>query len=244
MAHFLLIHGAMHGGWCWERVVPLLTRDGHNVTAPDLPGMGANRLPAAAVTLDAWSRFVADILDRQAAKSILVGHSLGGMVISQAAEYAPDRIATLVYLTALLPRNGLSALELTRGEAVPHPGGRMELRPTPDGQSITATPEDARAALYGETPDEWAERAVSGLQPQPLGPLVTPAALSGEKFGRVPRIYIESLRDRIIPLSVQRAMTSASPCADVFSIDTDHSPFYSAPELLASHLRHIAAGLD
>jgi pimeloyl-ACP methyl ester carboxylesterase len=244
MANFLLIHGAMHGGWCWERVVPLLARHGHTVAAPDLPGMGADSEGATGVTLESWGRFVADLLAQQQGKSILVGHSLGGMVISQAAEYAPARIATLVYLTALLPRSGLSALDLTRGEDVPDMGARMEIRPTADGVCITAAPADVRAYLYGETPLEWAERAVSRLVPQPLAPLQNTAALTETNFGSVPRVYIECLRDRILPVPLQRAMHAASPCAAVVAIDTDHSPFYGAAEALAAHLLQIATRFD
>lgn len=244
MASFLLIHGAMHGGWCWERVVPLLVSQGHHVAAPDLPGMGADSTGAPGITLESWGRFAADLLGRQPTKSILVGHSLGGMVISQAAEYAPAQITALVYLTALLPRNGLSALEITRGEDVPDMGARMALRPTADGESIIAAPEDARAYLYGETPAEWAERAVSRLVPQPLAPLQNTAALTETNFGSVPRVYIECLRDRILPVLLQRTMHAASPCAAVLSIDTDHSPFYAAPEALAAHLLQIAARFD
>jgi pimeloyl-ACP methyl ester carboxylesterase len=240
MARFVLIHGAMHGGWCWERVAPLLTRHGHQVTAPDLPGMGADGISPEAVTLEGWSRFTADLLHAQPGKSILVGHSFGGMVISEAAESAPDRIVTLVYLSALLPRNGSSAFGLTRRQEVPDGKARMELHPSQDGATITAEPAEARAFLYGETPDAWAERAVSRLVPQPLAPLTTPACLSDAKFGRVPRAYVECLRDRILPLSLQRAMHEASPCGTVLAIDTDHSPFYSAPEATAAHLLRIA----
>jgi len=217
---------------------------GHHVAAPDLPGMGADSMGAPGITLESWGRFAADLLGRQPTKSILVGHSLGGMVISQAAEYAPAQITALVYLTALLPRNGLSALEITRGEDVPDMGARMALRPTADGESIIAAPEDARAYLYGETPAEWAERAVSRLVPQPLAPLQNTAALTETNFGSVPRVYIECLRDRILPVLLQRTMHAASPCAAVLSIDTDHSPFYAAPEALAAHLLQIAARFD
>jgi len=240
MANFLLIHGAMHGGWCWERVVPLLEAQGHTVSAPDLPGMGQKHLPATEVTLGGWARFVADLLRQQPDKSILVGHSLGGMVISQAAEWAPDKIAKLVYLTALLPRDGDSAFGLTRGDGTADLDARMQLQPTPDGLSIAATPQDARAFLYGDTPDEWADLAVSRMQPQPLEPLKTPAALTAANFGSVPRVFVECLRDRIIPLPLQRKMHAASPCESVLAIDTDHSPFYSTPDVAAGHLLEIA----
>lgn len=244
MANFILIHGAMHGGWCWERVVPLLARHGHRVVTPDLPGMGAAHFGTDPVTLESWSDFTAALLRAQPGRSILVGHSLGGMVISQAAEAAAGDIAALVYLCALLPRTGMSAFDLTRGENTPDPHARLELHRTPDGACVTARPEDARLNLYGETPPGWAERAIARLVPQPVAPLTQPVILTHAQFGRVPRFYIECLRDRVIPLSLQRAMQAASPCRHVFAIDSDHSPFYSAPHATAAHLLDIAAQLD
>jgi pimeloyl-ACP methyl ester carboxylesterase len=240
MANFILIHGGMHGGWCWERVVPLLEQQGHHVMAPDLPSMGETRLPAEQVTLDAWSRFTVDLLNQAPGKSILVGHSVGGMVISQAAETAPGKIATLVYLTAILPRNGSSIFDITSRDGGLDGEGRITLHPSQDGVTVTATPADARIYFYGETPDEWAERAISRLVPQALAPMQTPAALSEANFGSVPRVYIECLRDRILSPALQRAMYEASPCGRVYAIDSDHSPFYSAPEALAEHLLDIA----
>jgi pimeloyl-ACP methyl ester carboxylesterase len=96
MAVFVLVHGAWHGAWCWERVLPLLEQRGHRVLAPDLPGMGRDPTPLAAITLDGWARFVVDLVGRQAEPVILVGHSRGGAVTSQAADRVPDRVAILV----------------------------------------------------------------------------------------------------------------------------------------------------
>jgi len=237
VANFILVHGAMHGGWCWERIVPLLEGEGHSVVAPDLPGLGQDRTPAAQVTLPGWGRFVADLLERGPGRTILVGHSLGGIAISQAAEYAPDRIGALAYLSAVLPRDGTSAVETTRGGDEARP----RMLPSPDGEYITLDPAETRTFLYGETSDEWFAHALSRMTPQPLNVLQTPLRLSGEHFGSVPRAYIECLRDRVLPLHLQRSMQASSPCRPVFQIDTDHSPFYSAPEALAAHLLTIAA---
>jgi pimeloyl-ACP methyl ester carboxylesterase len=240
MANFLLIHGAMHGGWCWERIVPLLESHGHTVIAPDLPGLGADATPAAQVTLPAWGRFVAELLQSLPGKTILAGHSLGGMAISQAAEVAPERISALVYVTALLPRSGVSAFDLTRGEDVPDRASRLQLLTSPDGQYVTAEPENARAYFYGDTDRDWAERAMARLVPQPRAVMQAPAALSAARFGALPRVYVECLRDRAIPLALQRRMQAAAPCNTVLEIDTDHSPFYSAPAALAAHLQNTA----
>jgi pimeloyl-ACP methyl ester carboxylesterase len=241
VANFILVHGAMHGGWCWERIVPLLEREGHSVAAPDLPGLGQDRTPAAQVTLPGWGRFVAATLERGQGRTILVGHSLGGIAISQAADYAPHRIAALVYLSAVLPRDGVSAVDLTRGGDAAADEERLKMLPSPDGQCITLDPAETRTFLYGDTSEEWFARALSRMVPQPLEVMRTPLRLSAGRFGAVPRVYIECLRDRVLPLLLQRSMQASTPCQSVFRIDTDHSPFYSAPEALVAHLLTIAA---
>ena len=99
---FVLIHGGCHGAWCWYKVVPALEKKGHSVIAPDLPSHGRDKTPVYAVTFQAYVDTVCDILDAGRNPVVLVGHSMGGGIIKEAAEYRPDKIKTLVYLTALL----------------------------------------------------------------------------------------------------------------------------------------------
>ena len=94
MAHFGLIHGAWHGGWCWSKTASLLREAGHQVSAPDLPGHGARgrwRWRAGGVSMGDYIDSVADMVLRAPAPLILVGHSMGGMVITGAAERHPDK---------------------------------------------------------------------------------------------------------------------------------------------------------
>jgi hypothetical protein len=79
-------------------------------------------------------------------------------------------------------------------------------------------------------------RAKSLLVPQGAAPLAVPLRTSEERFGRIPRVYIECLRDRAISPSFQKDMYTAVPCRNVISMDTSHSPFFSAPEELVAHL--------
>jgi pimeloyl-ACP methyl ester carboxylesterase len=104
MSTYVLIHGAWHGGWCWDKVVPLLEKAGHKVQAPDLPSHGKDKTSYRTVSLQAYADSVCGILDTQSDRVVLVGHSMGGIVISQAAEYRPEKVDTLVYLTAFLLR--------------------------------------------------------------------------------------------------------------------------------------------
>jgi pimeloyl-ACP methyl ester carboxylesterase len=114
MSMYVLVHGAWHGSWCWEKVVPLLRQAGHQVETLDLPGHGQDKTPIREITLAAYTKRVCDTLDAQAEQVILVGHSMGGIVITQVAEERPEKIQTLVYLTAFLPQNGESLLQLAR----------------------------------------------------------------------------------------------------------------------------------
>jgi pimeloyl-ACP methyl ester carboxylesterase len=240
MATFILIAGAHHGAWCFEKIVPLLEAKGHRVIAPDLPGMGSDRTPLKDVSFEGWGRFVAGIAEAQDEKVVLVGHSRGGIVISQAAEYAPDAIARLVYLTAGLARNGETMIEAAFG-----PGYTPELsknRPiNPDGVSSSIAHDQAAPAFYNLTDPDLVARALSLLTPEPNFSMVARVSLTDGKYGRVPRTYIECLRDNALSIDVQRRMQAQLPCERVIAIDTDHSPFYSAPVELADALDSLAA---
>jgi pimeloyl-ACP methyl ester carboxylesterase len=112
MSTYVLIHGAWHGSWCWDSVVSLLKKEGHTVKVPNLPGHGGDKTPITELSLQAYTDCVCHILDAQSEPVILVGHSMGGVVITQAAEFRPEKIKILVYLAAFLPQNGESLFDL------------------------------------------------------------------------------------------------------------------------------------
>jgi len=114
MVTYVLIHGSWHGGWCWDKLASLLIRQGHSVIAPDLPGHGKDRTPIFKITLQSYVDLVCELLDSQTAPVCLVGHSRGGIVISQAAELRPKKIQKLVYLAAFMLRNGETMIQWAR----------------------------------------------------------------------------------------------------------------------------------
>jgi len=109
-----------------------------------------------------------------------------------------------------------------------------------DQKTSTVTAESVRDTFYNTTSDIWLKRAESLVGPEPMTSFMTPLALTDAKFGQVPRAYIECLQDRAIPITLQRSMVSALPCRKVVTLDTDHSPFYSASELLTEQLVELA----
>jgi pimeloyl-ACP methyl ester carboxylesterase len=234
MSTFVLIHGAWHGGWAWDKVAPVLRQRGHAVHTPDLPGHGNDTTPVQQVTLQAYVDRVLDVIDRCSEPVVLAGHSMGGIVISQAAEQRPDSIRALVYVCAFLLQDGQTLLQMAEPdrEALVMPNLVM----SSDQASATVKPEVLREVFYEDCSDEDYERAKSLLVPQAAAPLPTPIHITAGNFGRIPRVYVECLRDKAISLSVQREMHNSVGCEQVFSLDSSHSPYFSMPQALADCL--------
>lgn len=169
---------------------------------------------------------------------VLAGHSLGGTVISQVAERLPDRVAALVYVAAYLAPSGKSAVDLMRQDGDSLLTGNILL--SDDRLSSRLRPEVVREALYADCSEEDIRFALTRLCPEPVAHSRVKLELSEQRFGSVPRVYIECLRDRTIGLRLQRSMQAILPCSRVEQLDTDHSPFFSAPEQLAQVLCGIA----
>jgi pimeloyl-ACP methyl ester carboxylesterase len=234
MSTFVLIAGAWHGAWCWQKIVPLLEAQGHRVRTPDLPGTGADASDPAKVTLESWARFVAEGIAAEPEPVVLVGHSRGGVVISRAAEILPGRIRRLVYLAGYLLPADATVAESARSDeeslVPPH------MIPAEGGITCNLRESVIRDALFGLCADADYEAALTRMRPEPLKPLVTPLRVTDERFGRVPRTYIECSQDRTITLTAQRRMQVALPCDPVLTLASDHSPFFSQLVALAQML--------
>jgi len=234
MPPILLIHGAWHGAWCWDRLIPALAARGRKSVAIDLPGAGEDQTPLAGVTLDLYAQQVVAALEALEEPAILVGHSMGGLSITEAAERAPERIAKLVYLCAFIPRDGESLLSVA-GQSDPADVA-METIFSGDGLSVTVADASIKAGFYADCSDQDVAFAKARLRPLPVQPAATPVHTTAERFGRVPRVYIECTEDRAIPIARQRAMAAAFPPIEVHTLSTSHSPFFSAPDALADIL--------
>ena len=238
MASFLTIHGAWHGGWCFDRLRGPLEAAGHKMFAPDLPGMGGDARALAAATLDAWADFAIDEARKLAGPVILCGHSRGGIVVSQAAERDPSAFAALVYIAAMLAPDGRSFRDvLGAGGDAAFEGG---LTSVGNGLGVTLSPASAIPAFYNLCSDEDQRVSAARLVAEPVRPLGTVVQITAERFGTVPRHYIECTQDRTIPLDIQRAMQADVPCESVTALESDHSPFICMPDHLAAAMIKIA----
>jgi pimeloyl-ACP methyl ester carboxylesterase len=222
----VLVHGAWHGSWCWDQVAERLDAAGIPNLALDNPS--ADR--ADATLADDVANVVA-ALDAIDGPVVLVGHSYGGAVITEAG--AHDAVRHFVYITAFALEVDESLMEnaLEGGAAGPLDDA-MQL----DGDVITLETEGAIAALYHDCPDDVARDAASKLRAQSVvsfGGVVRAAA-----WREKPTTYVVCTEDRGVSPVLQRS--AAARVKDVVEIDTSHSPFLSRPDVIADLLRKLA----
>jgi pimeloyl-ACP methyl ester carboxylesterase len=185
MAAFVLIHGAWHGGWCWQRVAPRLRAAGHEVYTPTLTGLGERaHLASPAIDLETHVTDVLAVLSYEDLHdAILVGHSYGGAVATIVTDRVPDRIARLVYLDAPIPTAGQCLLDVLN----PAQAAAFRASAARDGDGWRFAP-NAPAALGLDDPADVAW-AGPRLTPQPLATFTQPVRLTGAGSG-VPRAYV------------------------------------------------------
>lgn len=177
------------------------------------------------------------ILDAQPAPVILVGHSAGGITISQAAEARPDKIAALVYVAAYLLPSAETLFAAATADVDSQLGPNLIVD---EAQGVmTVKPEAFADLFYHDIPAAVAAPALARSQPEPLAPLATPLATTAERFGGVRRIYVETRLDRVVSPVLQQTMYTALPCEQVLTIDTEHAPFLAQPEQLAGLLTAV-----
>jgi pimeloyl-ACP methyl ester carboxylesterase len=242
MSTYLLIHGSWHAAWCWYKITARLQAAGHTVIVPDLPGHGRDWRAPGQVTMQDFVDTITRILDAAPEPVVLVVHSRNGIVATQAAEARPEKIRTLVYLAAYLPPVGdapaLSASKdgwARNSESLSLPVTEVDREAGWDMLKRDAF----REVLYADCPNEDVELAYALLTPEPRGPdspTNSPIRTTPEKFGRLPKVYIELTEDKAISWPAQKRMYTATPCERVLTIHSSHSAYFSQPDQLTKHI--------
>jgi pimeloyl-ACP methyl ester carboxylesterase len=228
---FVLVHGAWHGGWCWNRLVPLLHAAGHRALTITLTGLGDRaHLNSPAVDLNTHVTDVVSMLEMDDLNDVvLVGHSYGGMVICGAAERAWRRIRRLVYLDALVPRHGQSGFDLNS----PQFREKLEQEATKKGDGFKIMP---MVDILGITDAQDLEWVRARLRPQPIGtfrqPVDAPAFASN-----IPSTFI-LCKQFGFHATAERCRQNGWP---VLEIDCGHDAMVVKPQELSELLVSVAA---
>jgi pimeloyl-ACP methyl ester carboxylesterase len=237
MSTFVLIHGAWHGAWCWHKVSPLLQKHGHTVHTLDLPALGVDRTPIQSVSLQSYADRVCETLSACSEPVYLVGHSMGGLAITQAAEAMPQKVRMLVYLTAFLVPSGRTLLDIAQADSEAKVLRNLVF--APDQSSAMVRDDVLEDVFYADCSPADLALVRTLLVPQAAAPFATPILTTPDRWGTVPRVYIECTEDHAISLASQRSMHTLLPCSRVITMSTSHSPFLSAPQELADHLHSL-----
>lgn len=236
MATYVLVHGAGHGGWCYQRVARLLRAEGHDVYTPTLTGLGERaHLLSPEVGLDTHITDVVSLLEHEDLTDvILAGHSYGGIVITGVADRALGRVAQLVYLDAAILYDGESLADVTPAIAM-----IREEEKTVDGIELVLWPDDPVAcAIYGVTDEtDWAWMH-HRLRPHPWRTFTDKLRLSHpDAVARLPRTLINcpSTLEKRVGESLDRYLKGDR----VWEIDTGHDLMITEPERTAEMLLQL-----
>ncbi|CAL5195316.1 unnamed protein product [Lathyrus oleraceus] len=252
--HFVLIHGGSHGAWCWYKVATMLKSAGHNVTTIELAASGINPLQvqdihSISTYYEPLITFMESLPPKE--KVILVGHSLGGVSTSVAMEKFPHKISVAVFVTAYVLSQNLTYPAILQEQAKRN----ISLMDTQffffDGPNKPATarmvgPKFMASRMYQLSPPEDLTLALSLVRPVPIYKdvelLKKETAVTNDRNGRVPKIFIISKSDNLVTEDLQKWMIERSgPFAEVKVIkDSDHMVVFSKPNKLTSILLKIA----
>lgn len=239
MKTFILIHGSWHSSWNWHKVIPILEKQRHKALAIDLPGMGRDKTPIKEVKLQTTVQAVCNLIDNLEGKVILVGHSKNGIVISQVAEYRPEKIEKLIYLAAYLIPNGKTQSDYSSQDI----NGVLKPYVTryPELNAHTLQSEIYKEGLYHDCDENITELAKLLLSHETAESGITPLELTDKNFGSVRRFYIECTEDKAVTPFIQKKMYTETVCEKVYSMQTSHSPFFSKPQELCDIFLEIAS---
>lgn len=246
--HIVLIHGAWQGSWAFSAWTPMLAAHGWHVHAVDLPGNGWPPAADAPANLATYTAHVVDLLQTLDEPAIVLGHSGGGITASQVAEAVPERVAGLVYLAGMMLPSGMTFLDLVASTSRAWPDVDLSgigpwLERSADGLRTSVRIEGALRCFLQDCEPGAARAAAALLRPQPESGRAMCNQLSAERYGRVPRVYVECRDDRSVLLPLQQRMQQLSPGALCLPIDCGHVPQLAQPERLTTLLLPIIDAL-
>jgi pimeloyl-ACP methyl ester carboxylesterase len=233
-----LVHGAFADASVWKGVAAKLKADGYQVSTINLPGRPSSPMAPDQVSLDLYKNTVLKALEKSARPVVLVGHSFAGITISAVAEAAPEKVKTLVYVAAYLPKDGESLLSLAKQDPDARIGPHLQINKE---KGLAVVEYAARADLFAsEGPEQLRAILPDLIVDEPLAPLVTPVQLTAARFGKVDKAYVHTALDQVISPALQATMVAATPVRFEATLKTGHLPFLIDPDGLAQAIEQAS----
>lgn len=234
---YVLVHGAWQAPYVWDAVRSDLEKKGNNVMVVELPGHGKDQTPTYQLSLDVYANNVISAILKAEGKVILVGHSMGGMVVTQVAEKIPSKISKVVYIGAFLPATGQALTDLAYSD----PDSKLGplLIPSEDKLTLDVRQDSLTDLFIGDGAQKEKDLVIANYRPEPAIPFTNTVSLSTSNFGSVEKVYIKTLQDIVISPGLQDRMIAVAGIKTVYSVNTSHSPFLSQPKAVSDLLLKI-----
>jgi pimeloyl-ACP methyl ester carboxylesterase len=237
---FVLIHGGSVGAWSWAAVVGALERMGDRALAVDLPGRGENRPDPATITLATHVDAVTDFIEARDLRGIvLVGHSMGGLVVTGVAQKIPDRIKRLVFISAFVMRDGENPMELLRP---PEPSSGQSERGVRRPRSGA---DFMRQSAMQDASRDLQDFAIAALVPEQLKVMDEPVPMKDFYRLNLPASVIVLEDDlAIAPLRFHPLFTNRLSNPTIRSIKGGNGVMFTNPVECARALHELACGVE
>ena len=236
MKSYLLVHGAWHGAWAWEETQRSLEARGHHVITIDLPGHGSDTTPISEISFRGYVDAVKARLSTKSGQHILVGHSLGGAAVSQAAEEMAQAVEAVVLVSGFVLRPNESTLDVMKDDAASDFLSKLIF--SADQSSATVSAETLQSHVYNGGTAEQIGRAAPQLRPQATEPFFAHTTL-GAAFDGLRRLYVECTDDRVLSLDMQRKIQERCGVTRLATLASGHVPLITRPRELGDALASV-----
>ncbi|WP_186644849.1 alpha/beta fold hydrolase [Fluviispira vulneris] len=234
----ILIHSEFLGPWSMELVAKELRSNGYSVIIPALPNLknDSHISSVKSITFDDYVNTIVNELDKQNGKAILLGQGFSGTIISEAAEKRPEKIKTLIYLAGgLLPKDTSYYDIIINSDSLL----KRNLIINDANGTITVNSDNLQETFAQDFSNENLKLIEKFNISSPMLPFLHRVVMSEEKSGKIPKYYIQTLRDNALPQSEQKYMYSNTQVKQVFSITSGHFPNLSQPQKVADIIKTI-----
>lgn len=233
--HFVLIHGAWHGGWCWDGVISELEKVGHTAEALTMPGHQPGEDRSNIQFNDYIEKITANI-EQQATPVVLVGHSSAGFLLQVAAPKVPDKIAQIIFINAFILQNGKCQFDLVPPEA--SEGMTAAAKASPDN-CVPVFEDFVRNMLMATEPVELQDALINRLTPQPIALFTTPVDTRDFKNLSIPKSVVLCKDDVSLPPGAFLGMAQEIGEYNLAEVEGSHEALFTTPEVVAKGILQV-----
>jgi pimeloyl-ACP methyl ester carboxylesterase len=235
---FVIVHGAFQDSTVWNDVKNELQKSGDEVILVNLPGRKSANSGVETASSASYSKAIIEAIGTRK-NVVLVGHSFGGIQISNVAEIIPEKIKSLVYVAAYLPISG-DSLQTLSAQDKNNKFTQNNFVVAKDYSTADVLTADRELIFCNDCSADAKAKLTSAFTLEPLAPMAEGVKISPEKFGKLRKIYVHTTLDNAVSFQLQTAMTAKTKVDKTFTLKTGHCPFLSKPKELAKILRKAA----